>query len=242
MKRIHLYITKKNLFLAAALLVVLALLFIRPSLFTVQRSALDQAAARYKVRLEDRGRSFDILPDHQNRGIGIIFYPGALVDAKAYTPELAAIAKGTGARVFIVKPSLRLAVLEPDAAKDIMEDNPAIKNWYVGGHSMGGGVACNFSARNPSLVRGLFLLAAYCSPGARQFSGRTLAVVGTHDRLEPPAKVKTRLPDGATVVQIEGANHAGFGNYGSQPFDGHQTISEAAMTKALRHALEGFIE
>src|SRR5262249_30017853 len=142
---------------------------------------------------------------------------------------------------FIVKPYLRLADLNPDAASTIIDNNPNIRHWYIGGHSMGGGVACSFASRHSSSVKGLFLLGAYCSPKARDYSGPTLVVVSTNDPLEPLNKVQPRIPNQAAIVKIDGANHSSFGDYGSQPFDGKQSVVNINMTETLTQALARFI-
>lgn len=221
----------------------MALLFvIRTMFFNANTTELTKAAKAYNVTLQDQPHSFNIVPSENRQDTGLIFYPGASVDSRAYASKLAGIANTKDIKVFIVKPYLRLADLNPNAASSIMNANPRIKKWYVGGHSMGGGMACSFSNRHPSSVAGLFLLAAYCSPNDKQFSGPTLALVGTNDKLEPYAKVQSRLPSKTTIIQINGANHSSFGNYGSQPFDGEQTINEFDMTSAITKALANFIK
>lgn len=222
---------------------ILLLFLVRKRLFTISQQVLSRAARVDNVTLEDQSHSFVIVPKkNRQKETAIIFYPGALVDARAYVPKLAGIANSRGIKVFIVKPYLRLADLNPNAASGIIKANPHIRTWYLGGHSMGGGAACNFSSHNPSLVHGLFLLAAYCGPKNRQFSGPTLVLVGTHDLLEPISKIQSRIPSKAVIIKIEGANHASFSNYGSQPLDGKQTISDTDMTMALTEALKSFIK
>jgi dienelactone hydrolase len=208
-------------------------------LFTISNAALSETAHLQQVRFDDESDSFEIVPvAHQVRTVGIIFYPGALVDPQAYAPKLASIVHATGIRVFIVKPPLRLADLNPGIASTIMKASPGITTWYVGGHSMGGAAACTFASRHPSAVQGLFLFASYCGSADRTYPGSTLAVTGTADPLEPLAKIRNRVPARTIFVQIVGADHASFGNYGSQPFDGTPTISNQSMTRALTTAMQ----
>jgi hypothetical protein len=224
-------------------LIGMALFFAGTRLFTISPGLLDQAATTQHVQFDDQKSSFTIVPqENTNPATGIIFYPGALTDAKAYAPKLAALSHATGIQVFIVKPHFRLANLNSNAAEAVMQAHPTIQKWYVGGHSMGGGAACSFSNQHAEQVQGLFLLAAYCSSQAKKFPGPTLVITGTNDKLEPLSKIQGRLPLQAKLVQIDGATHASFSNYGDQPFDGQQAISDPAMTSALTTALVSFIQ
>lgn len=180
--------------------------------------------------------------EQQKRGQGIIFYPGALVDAKAYAPKLASVVHATRTPVFIVKPHFRLADLDVAIAGNVLRSHPEITRWYFGGHSMGGGAACQYSQAHPDVVKGLFLFAAYCAPDAAAFAGQTLALAGSNDSLEPLSKIQNHLPRHTTIISIDGANHASFGDYGSQPFDGQQTISQAAMTDTITRSIVSFIK
>ena len=49
------------------------------------------------------------------------------------------------------------------------------------------------------------------------------------------------LPPGTAFVEIEGANHARFGNYGEQSGDGVAEISSREMRAALTRELEAFL-
>lgn len=223
-------------------MVVVTVVFLRSRLFTVSEARLTAAAAAEAVKYDDRAHSFVISPvGSEPRNVGVIFYPGAMVDSKAYAPKLSAVASSENIKIFIVKPYLRLAKFNVDAAKGIIEANPEIKTWYLGGHSMGGGAACSFSNKHPNMVKGLFLFASYCSSSDRNFAGPTLALVGSNDVLETPSKVQERLPSQAKLVQIEGANHASFGNYGSQPLDTSATNKDSDTTEVITKSLKDFI-
>ena len=120
-------------------------------------------------------------PVGQEPGVGLILYPGARVDARAYAPPARAIA--AGGYLVVVTPMLQdLAILAPDRAAEVMAAFPAIQHWAVGGHSMGGAAAAIFAHNHPD-VEGLVLWASYPSP-ADDLSGASLAVVsvyGTRD-------------------------------------------------------------
>jgi hypothetical protein len=164
---------------------------------------------------------------------GFLFYPGALVDPHAYMGLMQQLAAaGPGYRVFIAKVPANLAVLQPDAAAPILAAHPDIKNWVIGGHSLGGAMACTWVNRQPASVRGLVLMAAYPakSDDLSGWLGGVLSVYGTNDKVLDMYTLSTayaRLPASTITVQINGGNHAQFGAYGDQSGDGTPTISRA---------------
>jgi pimeloyl-ACP methyl ester carboxylesterase len=169
--------------------------------------------------------------------VGLVFYPGARVDARAYAPAARAIA-AEGYLVAIVPMPLRLAFFNANAAQAVQAAYPEIGAWAVGGHSLGGVAAAQFVSDHPDAVQGLALWAAYPPEGA-DLSGRALAVVsvyGTLDALASPAEVLAavpQLPPSTLWVPIEGGNHAQFGRYGPQVGDNPATISPEAQQAQL---------
>src|SRR5512138_1342156 len=84
---------------------------------------------------------------------GFIIYPGGRVDYRAYAPAAHQIAE-MGYLVVIVPMPFNLAVFDPDAAQAVITAHPEIKNWVVGGHSLGGTMAANYASNNPDTVDG----------------------------------------------------------------------------------------
>ena len=68
---------------------------------------------------------------------GLVFYPGGLVDPRAYAPYAQDIA-AAGFLVVIPPMPLNLAILNSGEAQKVIEAFPEIDNWAVGGHSLGG--------------------------------------------------------------------------------------------------------
>jgi len=160
---------------------------------------------------------------------GLILYPGARVDPRAYAPAARSLAE-QGFLVVIVPMPLNLAFFAPDRALEVMQAFPGIDQWAVGGHSLGGAMSARFAYQNPTETQGLVLWAAY--PAASDdLSGRDLAVTsvyGTLDGLATGEKIdasRPLLPPGTTWAAIEGGNHAQFGWYGPQGGDNPATIS-----------------
>lgn len=175
----------------------------------------------------------------------IVFYPGARVHPSAYVPALAPVVERTGATVFVPKPPLNLAVFDSTMAVPIVEGHPEIEQWYVGGHSLGGAMACRYVVANPEQVSGLFLFGSYCDRDVGTTEVRVLAVRGGMDTVLDEAAYRENrgnLPENRTSeVTIRGMNHSQFGVYGGQPEDSRATISYETAHEALREALIRFV-
>ena len=157
---------------------------------------------------------------------GYILYPGAKVAAQAYAPLARELAE-SGTFCVIAKMPFNLAVLDAGAAAGIMEAFPQVGAWYIGGHSLGGAVACQWAASNPEAEEGIILLASYSPDDLSSTGLRVLSVYGSNDGVMNAQAYEDALalmPDDFTEVVIEGGNHAQFGEYGSQGGDGEATI------------------
>ena len=166
---------------------------------------------------------------------GFIFYPGGLVDPRAYAPAARAIA-AEGYLVAIVPMPLNLAVFAPTRALDVMAAYPAIEQWAIGGPSLGGAMAANFVANQRDGVKALILWAAYPAADdslARRDDLQVTSIYGTNDGLATVAKIEEArplLPPQSRFIAIEGGNHAQFGWYGAQRGDQPAAISQEAQT------------
>ena len=154
---------------------------------------------------------------------GFVFYPGGRIQAEAYAPLCRALAENGHLSVIVPMP-LNLAVLNPDAANDVIAAYPSIQNWIIGGHSLGGVMAARYAKENEARVTGLVMLAAY--PEAHvdlSNSDLTVATIyADRDGLTTVEEVRAsfaQLPPDALNVLISGGNHAQFGWYGAQAGD-----------------------
>lgn len=186
------------------------------------------------------------VPDGVPPVTGFIIYPGGHVDYRAYAPTAQAIAD-QGYLVVIVRMPLSLAVLDPNAAAQVIASHPGIKHWAVGGHSLGGAMAANFVYNHPGEVDGLVLWGSY--PAANNdLSGAALQVVsisGRLDGLSTPAKIAASaalLPPDTTWKAIEGGNHAQFGWYGDQSGDNPAEISREEQQALIVQATVDLLE
>ena len=191
------------------------------------------------------GRTIRFAPTGTQRDIGFIFYQGGLVEEAAYAPILQAIAQA-GYPVFEPAMPINLAVLGINRAAAIMEANPEITQWVIGGHSLGGAMAAQFAANNLGSVSGLVLMASYPSE-ASDLSQSNLPVVsiyGSNDGLATARRVRrsaSLLPADTTFVEIIGGNHAQFGDYGEQERDGVATISAETQWQQTTDAIIEFL-
>jgi len=171
-------------------------------------------------------------------GTGLVFIPGAKVDPYAYMYKLSEIVERTGATIVITKPTLNLAFFDQRPLATFTSDAPGVDRWFVGGHSLGGVRACML-ADDPA-VSGLVLFGSYCANDLTASGLEVLSIAGSRDGLSTPEKIadaRGMLPADADLVEIEGLNHAGFGDYGVQPGDNTATIPTGQQRDEITDAL-----
>jgi pimeloyl-ACP methyl ester carboxylesterase len=173
----------------------------------------------------------------------LAFFPGALVDPRAYAPLAHAVAS-EGFRVFLVElphrgafggaesPELRVRI---QRTLDSLDRGEAV---VLAGHSRGGVVASTLAARGLPNLGGLVLIGT-SHPRDVDLSGLDVPVtkiVGTRDGLASPAKVRANaslLPEHTRWVWIDGGNHSQFGWYGFQPMDRRATLDAAEQRQRM---------
>lgn len=175
-----------------------------------------------------------ILSPNTSTDTGLIFYPGAKVEAIAYLPMLDQL-KESGIEVIIVEMPFNMAIFNSNAADKIFEDFPHIKKWYIGGHSMGGAMASSYASKNPDKVEGLILLGAYVYGDYPP--EKSLTVYGTFN-----SDLEKNIDYKENIVVIQGGNHAKFGNYGKQKGDPLGTISRKEQQDIAVDAILKFVE
>lgn len=171
-------------------------------------------------------------PSYQS-DTAIIFYPGAKVEAEAYLPLLDQI-RQIGITCILVDMPFHMAIFDSDAAEDVMTQFPEIEHWYLAGHSMGGAMASKFAAEHPNEVNGLILMGAYIYGDYPDED--TLTIYGSLNQ-----SVEDHIDYTENIVEIEGGNHAQFGNYGLQKGDPLAEISAEEQQKQTVEAIEAFL-
>ena len=173
-------------------------------------------------------------------GTGLLFYPGAKVEPEAYAARLSGLVTELGVTVVIVDPPLNLSLFDRRAPERFTSIAPELETWLVGGHSMGG-VRAVSSPRSDALV----LFASYCAGDLTTSQVPVLSLSGSEDGLSTPEKIAEHgeaLPGSAEMVEIAGASHASFGDYGPQSGDGTPTIDDAEMDAAVEDAVAELLD
>ena len=183
------------------------------------------------IKIQD-GMTVFYPPSEVDMQSGFFFYPGGKVEAQAYAPLLQALS-GRGITSVLIPMPFNLAVFGVNKADRVFAALPGIRNWYVGGHSLGGAMASSYAGKHAEKLAGLILLGAYPLNDADM---PTLALYGTYDNGLDMQKLR-----GAQFTEIKGGNHAYFGNYGDQKGDGTALITRTEQQAQAIDAMETFI-
>jgi len=143
---------------------------------------------------------------------GLIFYPGGKVDARAYAPQMHAIAQ-QGYLTVITPMPLYLAVFGINKADDVLKAFPDIQHWGIAGHSLGGSMAAQYISTSTK-VQGLAFWASYPAIDLSKLPIKAVSIYGTLDGVAKPDNVLAgakSLPANTPFVAIEGGTHSGFG-------------------------------
>lgn len=188
---------------------------------------------------------FACAPDQPRAGI--VFYPGALVDYKAYAPLMKALADQGILAVDLNMP-LDLAILKKGAAKEVLEYYEVFYpdlDWYVAGHSMGGFVGAGYGADHAEDFAGVILMGSYSVDDLKGTSLKVLSILGSEDEVlskDSYEENKKNLPEDYTEYVIQGGCHAGFGDYGAQKKDGSPSISSAEQIEITAQVIGQWIQ
>ena len=219
------------------LLVLLALLVLGAAGFGFYVGDYYRAEPAALAILDEPGLSIDgdttILSPASASDTGILFYPGAKVEAEAYLPLLDQL-RDQGFTCFLIHMPATMAIFDAGAALDVIDAHPEISHWYLAGHSMGGAMASSCAADNPDTIDGLILLGAYLYGDYPPAD--TLTVYGSLNE-----SVAEKIDYTDNVLVIDGGNHAQFGNYGPQKDDPAAAISASDQQAQSVQAITDFI-
>lgn len=196
--------------------------------------SVNQVIQQLGSKVEKKDNQTIFYPDKANdKHIAFVFYPGGKVEAKAYAPLLAKLSD-QGITSILVKMPFNLAVFHVNAGNKIYGDLKDIKEWYIGGHSLGGVMASSCADKNPDHWKGLILLASY--PANKKTSVKHIAIYGSNDKVLDQSKLS-----GLNTVKIEGGIHGYFGNYGKQKGDGTASITRDEQQSQTVDAILDFM-
>ena len=159
-------------------------------------------------------------------------------------PVLARLAQN-GVSVFIVKEPLNFALLSSNGANGIIRSHPEITDWYLAGHSLGGVAACEYAKTSSAKLKGLVMLASFCSGSGAQLGLPVISISATNDGLtdtKDVANSRDKLPPSTNFVIIDGGNHTQFGAFAKlQPGDRAAAISQEKQAEQIFSAISQFI-
>lgn len=170
---------------------------------------------------------------------GVVFYPGAKVEPASYV-SLACELADRGAYCVIEKMPFNLAFFGIDSATSAMDGAPQVKHWWIAGHSLGGVAAAQYAAGNADRLEGIALLGSYAASDLSASGLKALVAYGENDGVlnrDEFVAAEANLPSNAETLVIEGGNHAGFGDYGTQAGDGEATISASEQQSQAADAI-----
>lgn len=214
--------------LVALLLVVLTLVLVY---FTLPYQGTAESIAAVEddpqVTVEQTDIGYVIEPAERTPAAGVVFYPGGRVDPNAYVGSLAALSRDANVTVIAPEMPLNLAIIDyglaqgglgTHAADAAISEYDSIDRWYVGGHSLGGAMACRYARTNPEL-EGVLLYAAYCDIDISDSNLDVVSVAGSADTVlnwDTYEQSRDNLPASARVEVLDGLNHTQFGSYTGQ--------------------------
>jgi len=214
--------------LGVALLVVVALTVIYVGTpYHGTPESITAVADDPRVSVDRTNDGYVLQPANRTPEAGVVFYPGGRVDPDAYVESLAPLAREANVTVVVPKMPLNLAVVDyslaetglgSHAADSAMASQPRVDEWYVGGHSLGGAMACRYVATGAE-VEGLLLYASYCDVDISERDLAVVSVTGDADTvLNRTAYDRNReqLPASARIAELSGVNHTQFGSYSRQ--------------------------
>jgi len=238
--------TARTIGLVAAIVWVVLIGWLAPSVAT--QTAVAAMTSSPGVTVTENASEIVLTPTGSVDPTGLFFQPGAKVDARAYAAVLRPVAEA-GHVVVIPKQPLGIAFLAIDAFNTDRGQFSSVTKWVIGGHSLGGTVASitansDCGARHEPVV-GLLLFASYPATDiSSSLKCPVLSISASNDGLATPGQIqstKKLLPASTKYVQIHGAVHAFFGDYGTQSGDGQPTITHASARAQISALAVAFL-
>lgn len=244
-KTINLNIIKKIMKCTLIAIIIGIFIFFMYANKTYKPQALAHLALMSDNYVEVTKDKFITFTPKKNKATkGLILYPGAKVDIGSYAPLAKNIAKN-GYEVVIVNATLNMPIFSPNKAMEVINEHKDIKTWIVGGHSLGGTASAKFATKNKDLISGVILLASYPSNDELISSNmEVLSIWGSKDgvlNFKKLIEAKRKLPSDTTYIEIEGGNHAQFGDYGKQNGDNEAVINQDKQLQITSKSIIEFL-
>ncbi|MBM4240314.1 MAG: alpha/beta hydrolase [Euryarchaeota archaeon] len=231
------------------LLTVLAIIAVAIASFTyyvsdyyrADNTAIAALTSTDSYNVVNNDDSITFTPTGNKSTTGVIIYPGAKVQAEAYSVIASKFAKN-GYTTIIVKMPFNLAFFGVNKADDVIASHKEISSWVIIGHSLGGVFASEYAVGHQDKIKGVIYLASYPSSNASNATFKALSIRGSLDGLTTSNDISQNLnkfPANTTFITIDGGNHYNFGDYGVQAGDNNSTITrEKQQNKTIDYILE----
>lgn len=178
--------------------------------------------------------------------VTVMFYPGALVDPKAYAPLCRRIAE-YGYTVMIIKMPWRMANLgyKIPLEKGMLSDTT--RQFVLIGHSKGAAMVARFIYEYPQHINKAILVAT-THPKEQDLSHLKIPImkiIASNDWIADERSIidnKRLLPDLTRYVRIPGGNHAQFAHYGRQFMDGKASITREQQQEIALESILSFLK
>lgn len=183
-------------------------------------------------------------PSNEYKNV-LVFYPGALVDPRAYIPLCREIAENN-IKVYIIKMPWRLASKGYMKPKELNLFTDTTKTYILAGHSQGAKMGAQFVYENPKLINKLILIGS-SHPRDISLSDSQIPILkiyGSRDGIADEKSIldnKSKRPQNAQFKRISGANHSQFGYYGFQLGDNSAQISRDEQKNEVLKLILKFI-
>jgi dienelactone hydrolase len=178
--------------------------------------ALEAMASDGRVVVNDDNDWISFQPQGRQPIGGFIFYPGSEVAPAAYARPMRQIAE-QGYLVVVTYMPRYMAITRINKAAEVIEAFPQIRDWSIGGHSLGGTAAAMFVAKNSNKVNGLAFWDSYPMADLKIPADEVdIAFIYRVDESgEAPQSFRDAmplLPEHTRHTPISGATHMQFGN------------------------------
>jgi len=171
---------------------------------------------------------------------GFIFYPGGRINPQGYASLMNEIAS-EGYLVVLPEMPINMAVFSPNIADEIIPYYPDISQWMIGGHSVGGTMAAQYTDKHPDVIDGLAIWASYPadSTDISNLDIPVISIYGSRELRVNDTSVGERkhlLPNDTLYIRIEGGDHHQFGSYETNPEEHLATLSRPSQHQQIIQA------
>src|SRR4030095_3638804 len=151
-----------------------------------------------KIKIEQNSDFYLFTPTNEYKEV-LIFYPGAMVESKAYVPLCRKIADNN-IKVYLIKMPWRLASKGYNKPKELRLFADTTKTYILSGHSQGAKMAAQFVFENPTLIDKLILIGS-SHPSEISLAGSKIPIMkiyGSRDGVADEKSImanKAKLPE-----------------------------------------------